>query len=286
MVEIYLLEQFIEVYRSGTLTKAAENLNITQSALSRSMKKLEDSLQIPLFERSKNKITLTTFGEQTAQFAISYIQRGDDWIAQLQRNAKNHYSFTFGACSPQTVVDVTQLTDEKYPEADIIWEMKDNEELLQGVSDGKFLFAFLHTPQNNPFTMEDNELYSCFYGSEQLYINIPNENPLSQKKELSFQDIDGITMILYQNTGFWEKICQLKTPNIRFLMVSEMQALTDVLPTSPYPSFTTDIILSNYGEMSGFTPIPISDSEASTDYYFICKKENLDAIRELKLFDL
>lgn len=58
MIEIYLLEQLAAFARCGTLSKAAEELLISQPALSRSMKKLEDDLGVKLFIRENKKLLL------------------------------------------------------------------------------------------------------------------------------------------------------------------------------------------------------------------------------------
>ena len=49
MVGLYELRQFATFATAGTLLKAAELLHLSQPALSRNMKKLEDDLGIPLF---------------------------------------------------------------------------------------------------------------------------------------------------------------------------------------------------------------------------------------------
>lgn len=54
MVETFLLEQLIAFAKYGTLSKAAEELHITQPALSRSMKKLENEFGVSLFDREKS----------------------------------------------------------------------------------------------------------------------------------------------------------------------------------------------------------------------------------------
>ena len=50
----------------GTLTRAAEKLHLTQSALSPSMKRLERELDVELFVRTKNTIYLSETGERAA----------------------------------------------------------------------------------------------------------------------------------------------------------------------------------------------------------------------------
>ena len=58
MIELYELRQLAAFAEAGTLSEAAEVLHLSQPALSRNMKKLEEDLGISLFERSKNNLEL------------------------------------------------------------------------------------------------------------------------------------------------------------------------------------------------------------------------------------
>lgn len=51
------------IHSEGSLTAAADTLHITQSALSHSLKKLEDQLNVPLFRRESRRLFLTQAGE-------------------------------------------------------------------------------------------------------------------------------------------------------------------------------------------------------------------------------
>lgn len=62
-MDIYQLKYFKTIARYMNVTKAANALNITQSALSRSLSALEAELGMPLFERTGNKIILNASGE-------------------------------------------------------------------------------------------------------------------------------------------------------------------------------------------------------------------------------
>ena len=63
MLETNQLSQLITVADTKTLSKAAEILHISQPALTRSIQKLESELNVTLFDRQKNKITLNKTGE-------------------------------------------------------------------------------------------------------------------------------------------------------------------------------------------------------------------------------
>ena len=67
MFELYQLEQLLAVSECGTLSQAAEQLHLSQSALSRSMQRLEAELQVTMFTRQKNWIELNECGRMAPQ---------------------------------------------------------------------------------------------------------------------------------------------------------------------------------------------------------------------------
>ena len=71
-----LLKTFLEVQKTRHFGKAAENLYLTQSAVSFRIRQLEQSLGVPLFNRFRNNIQLTVAGEMLllhAQAVLSAI---------------------------------------------------------------------------------------------------------------------------------------------------------------------------------------------------------------------
>ncbi len=63
MLELNQLMQLLKIAECKTISSAAQQLHLSQPALSRSMQKLEDVLQVTLFDRQKNKISLNKNGE-------------------------------------------------------------------------------------------------------------------------------------------------------------------------------------------------------------------------------
>jgi len=57
-----LLRQFLAVAEEGTVTAAAHKLSVSQPALTKSMRKLETELGVPLFDRRARGVTLTAYG--------------------------------------------------------------------------------------------------------------------------------------------------------------------------------------------------------------------------------
>jgi DNA-binding transcriptional LysR family regulator len=63
------LETFLWVARLGSVTEACKRLNVTQSTLSMRLRALETDLQVPLFDRSHKRLTLTAKGRDLIRYA-------------------------------------------------------------------------------------------------------------------------------------------------------------------------------------------------------------------------
>lgn len=61
-MELRLLEYFLAIDGVGSISRAAEQLHITQPTLSRQLKQLENELGAPLFTRTNHGLTLTQAG--------------------------------------------------------------------------------------------------------------------------------------------------------------------------------------------------------------------------------
>jgi len=68
-INLELYRFFCEVAKTGNVTKAADKLCVTQSAVSQAIKQLEDRLEEKLFDRSARGMRLTPEGEVLFSYA-------------------------------------------------------------------------------------------------------------------------------------------------------------------------------------------------------------------------
>ncbi len=78
------LRYFWAIANSGSLTRAASQLHISQSALSAQLKALEDQLGHPLFDRVSKKLILTEAGRIALDYANTVFQAGDELVGTLR----------------------------------------------------------------------------------------------------------------------------------------------------------------------------------------------------------
>lgn len=78
------LRYFWAVAHDGSLTRAAANMNLSQSALSVQIQKLEHQMGHLLFERVGRKLVLTEAGQITLDYADTVFAAGDELVSTLQ----------------------------------------------------------------------------------------------------------------------------------------------------------------------------------------------------------
>lgn len=275
MPDIYQLEHLISIAEHGTLSKAAEELHLSQSALSRSMQKLESELQVTLFERKKNKVELNQNGELAVECAKKVIVQLQDMTEKIRIFDRNSRTISVGSCAPAPLLDIVPALSNLYPEMTISSEMKEQDKLLSGLKDGTYHFII------TSFSIDEADISCTAYGDEQLFFSLPPGHALSGEKGLHFADLDGENVLLYTKIGFWHDIPVSKMPSTHFLLQDDDYVFRELVNASALPSFTSDIMMKRYGKPSNRIIMPILDDEAHVYYFLSClskEKTKLSAL--------
>jgi DNA-binding transcriptional LysR family regulator len=99
MLESRRLKHFLTIYELGSIGQAAEKLLLTQPALSKSVRLLEDSLGVKLFERTTLGVVPTVYGKALALHAKAIeaqVRHAEAQIASLQGTAKGQVTVGIG----------------------------------------------------------------------------------------------------------------------------------------------------------------------------------------------
>ncbi|MCS7462347.1 LysR family transcriptional regulator [Paenibacillus doosanensis] len=83
-MDIRQMRYFLAIAREGQITRAAKVLNMEQPPLSRQLKLMEQELNVTLFDRNGNKLSLTHAGELLQQKAEKLLQQFDEAIQEVR----------------------------------------------------------------------------------------------------------------------------------------------------------------------------------------------------------
>lgn len=140
-LDMTALRSFVAVADMGGVTRAASMLNLTQSAVSMQLKRLEESLDVSLLDRSSRTIGLTTAGEQLLSSARKMIAINDQIFSQMTDDA---YEGVLILGVPHDIIypsipRVLQLFNADYPRMRVqllsSWTMRLRELFAEGKCD-------------------------------------------------------------------------------------------------------------------------------------------------------
>ena len=83
MLETSQLQTILAVSKTGSFSRAAENLHVTQSAISQSVKNIETKLGVQVFKRTGKKVLLTLEGEKLYLLAKDFMKRMEDTLDDI-----------------------------------------------------------------------------------------------------------------------------------------------------------------------------------------------------------
>ena len=90
---------FLEIARQGSLARAADSLAISQPAISKTLKELEELLEARLFERSRHGVELTPAGTRFMRYAGPSVQALRDGVSSLRGEARAPSQVRIGVLS-------------------------------------------------------------------------------------------------------------------------------------------------------------------------------------------
>lgn len=148
-MELYQLKSFVAVARAQNLTKAANSLNVSQSALSTQLKLLEEELGVTLFSRQPRGMELTERGRVLLTHAQEILDAADEMIEKARGFAKGaKESVTIGLNADPTFLRVSAINRalaRELGELDVIFltsqTIRTPQMLRQGAIDLGFVYG-------------------------------------------------------------------------------------------------------------------------------------------------
>ena len=267
MLNLLELEQLAAFAEYGTLSKAAEKLNISQPTITRTMQHLEDEFGVPLFERSKNHIALNETGRRAVDYAAQLLKDAEKAVEYVRAFDRSLHTITVSSCAPAPLWRLLPVLSDAFPDMTLSSSIKSNASVLEDVRSGRCLLAVL---PGMPEEGSIPETYCCRpFMKENLAVCVPPDHMLAGYKEVSFEVLNGYNFLLGTRLGFWDDMCREKMPASRFLVQTDQFTMEELIRESSLPCFVTDVAEYD-GEIYGDRiVIPISDQAAKITFHIV-----------------
>lgn len=200
------LEYFERTAECGNITQAAKRMFVSQPAVSKQLKLLEEELECKLLARRGNRLTLTREGELLLKHAreiVSSVKNIKDEINFSRKKVSGKLAIGCGAVSAKLVLpEIIDKMIKKYPDVEVsIFEAETNEmrEFLEtDVIDISFSAGDLRGASGK--RIEFKEIFSS-----SLVLVCSGKCPLARMKKISFDDVKKYPLITYTpDTGVYK----------------------------------------------------------------------------------
>lgn len=191
------LTYVLAVAEHQNFTKAAKKCFVTQPTLSMQIQKLEDQLDILIFDRSKKPIELTEIGKKIvtqAKNIVNESNRIQDIVDQQKGFIGGEFKLgIIPTVMPTLLPMFLKSFIKKYPKVKLKIEELTTEEIITRINDGHLDAAIAATPLEND-TIKERVLYF-----EPFMAYIPQSHRLSSKKTIGAEDLDIEDMLLLED---------------------------------------------------------------------------------------
>ena len=290
-------EYVLAIYREKSFSKAAESLSVSQPSLSASIKRIEQKISEPIFDRSSNPLKLTEIGEEYVNRALEIEQIEKDFERYVSDHTKllkgtirlGGSSFFSSLILPKLIYDF----NVKYPQIKFEIYEGSTKKLMNKLANGELDFVIDNTIN------EDENILSTVFSSERLLLAVPksfavnesldkfklNEKDIKENKYLSsfpsvdlkaFENYPFVLLNPENDTGKRaEKLLKKHgvKPNVAFKLDQQATAF-NVSCTGMAISFVSDTLVKSLNSERQICYYLLADKEAERNIYFYQKKNH------------
>lgn len=179
------LEYFQEVARNQSITQAARELNISQSALSIMMNKLEHEIGYPLFSKQGRNIAITPYGEKVLHYSYVLLHEMEDIQREFRelRGEENEWKITLGVIDSNYYGDWILNLMEQYPQMKLNVLQLSREEIFENLRIGKLDFGLSNGAEYY------EELSSQMLFSQPYQLLVQGNHPLAARGSITMEEL-------------------------------------------------------------------------------------------------
>lgn len=268
-MDIELLKELVLFEKMGTLSKTAEILHTTQPTISRNLQKLEYELNVSLFEKRKNKLTLNENGKLAVEYARVVLRDYEHMKEEVKAFSEKRITLAVGSCAPLPSGILIARLSFSWKDNVITSNLEEKEEkLIESLKDGTYQIIIL------PYPLKDTEVVSRRLCSEKLFVRCKKEDKLASLKSVTFKEINGRTFLLNKTIGVWRKIVDQYMPQSQFLVQEDSESVNKIFEQSSFLTFGTDLGEKLGNDYGNCVKIPIMDSVAKQTFYYCYLKKD------------
>ncbi|MBD8026373.1 LysR family transcriptional regulator [Ureibacillus sp. Re31] len=187
-MEIQQLEYFKTVAEMQHMTQAAEKLNISQPALSKSISNIEQEIGVPLFDRQGRSISLNRYGKlflNSVDIILEEFDKAKEEIGGLVMPGFGEVAFGFiHTLGMEVVPELMAHVPERYPNMKFTLTQAASYNLLKWLEEGQIDLCLSQRIRSKTIEIDWIELWS-----EELFVIVPKNHRFANRESIKLEEI-------------------------------------------------------------------------------------------------
>lgn len=205
-MDINYIKEFAALADNGNFMETADQLFISQSALSRHIKCLEKEIGSPLFVRTTRKVSLSRIGKIFLPYAKEIAKLQYEFTTAINNELNGHHgNVRIGSIPvmiPYKITDVIARFQNENVNITIDVIEADSLQLIKMLRSGQCDFAFIREWDDS-----DNEFNKIPFAYDSLAALVPASHPLAKRKSIQIKDLENEHLLLLGKETFMYKLC-------------------------------------------------------------------------------
>lgn len=198
-VALHQLRAFLAVARHSSFSRGAEEVGMSQSAISLSIRKLETELGVKLLDRTTRQVRLTAVGETLVASSTRLISEIDSALRELRDIGEQRRGRAAIACVPSVARSLMPgciaYCAEHWPNVSLVIEDVAASEVIRKVARGETEFGLTSG------TIGNAELSSEALMEDPFCVVFRKDDPLAKRKQVRWADLSGRKLIMLNSTS-------------------------------------------------------------------------------------
>jgi len=278
------IEIFLKTVELNYLTDVAKELGVSQSAISMSLKELENILERKLFDRINKKLILNEVGRNFYKTVLPIYKKLEDVESEF-KNREDIGSVRVGAST--TIIDYLMpsiVCDymSRYPNVKITLKEGNTKHIISLVKDGKIDMGFIEGD------VEDSDIIKEPIGKDELIIVTANEE--LKGKKFSLADIASYRWVLREKgSGTRETFLNyIKDKDVElniFLELGHTESIKSLLLSQKPITCISKLAVAKEIEDGSLFEVDVKGFKCTRDFYAIYHKDKYKSELFNKLYD-
>lgn len=268
------LEVFLAVARTQNISRAAEDLSMSQSAVSGSLADLEGHFDIKLFDRIGKRIQLNEFGKALRPKAQALLEQARD----LENSLRNHSDIgrlQLGATltiGNYLAVELMAKFMREQPGAQITLEVANTAEIIHKVANFELDIALIEGEMSHP------DLEISVWHEDELCVFCAPTHPLASKKKLKNKDLLTATWILREagsgTRQTFDRAMHGILPDLNIMLeLQHTEAIKRAVAAGLGIGCISRVALQEPFSRGSLVPLEVAERDFRRNFYFVIHKQ-------------